>query len=191
MLEFENMIKNAMNDSNVRAIILDIDSGGGEASHMAHVASAIREFRASKPIVAHFSGVCASAAYYIASQCTELYASIGSDWVGSIGTMMVVGKENENTRAPYSYTPVYATKSTDKNQIFTEAANGKQDRLKQLIDLTNEQFHENVMLGRPSISEEMLDGRIMNASEALKFNAIDGIKRLDDIIEELILKLEL
>jgi hypothetical protein len=72
---------------NIAAHMLEIDSGGGEATNIETVARFIRN-NIKKPVVAWFNGTCASAAYYIASACDEIYASEPTDQVGSIGVLL-------------------------------------------------------------------------------------------------------
>jgi ClpP class serine protease len=62
-----NDLQAALDDPTVSAIILNIDSPGGEASGANELAQAVYEARGSKPIVAYVGGTGASAAYWIAS----------------------------------------------------------------------------------------------------------------------------
>jgi protease-4 len=153
---------------------------------MPHVAQAIRNFKSEKPILTHFSGVCASAAYYIASQTNKIYASLGTDIVGSVGTMCSLRRINtENKNAEFIYESIYATKSTEKNFEFEQIKEGNPAPMREnILDPMNEQFHADVLLGRPNINKEIFTGKAMLASSAIKFNMIDGIKRLDEVIAE-------
>lgn len=77
----------AMADKQVKAILLDIDSPGGEATGMFSLAAKVREVSAVKPVVAVVNDMAASAAYGIASQATEVVVSPTSI-VGSIGVVL-------------------------------------------------------------------------------------------------------
>lgn len=81
-------IRDAVSDRQVKAILLDIDSGGGEASGMFSLAAAIREANAEKPVTAVINDTCCSAAYGIASGAGEIVVSETSI-VGSIGVLLV------------------------------------------------------------------------------------------------------
>lgn len=186
MLSFENILKQFLNDSTIGAVVLDMDSGGGEASYMHNVAQTLQSFRAAKPILGYFSGVCGSACYYIGSQTTKLYASSPTDLVGSIGTMVNLKRPNpENKTAEYITESIYATKSTAKNQEFEQALKGNPETLiKNLLDPFNEQFMNDVLIGRPAINKDALDGRAINSSKAIDLYMIDGIKNFESVIEE-------
>lgn len=76
----------AVDDRQVRAILLAIDSPGGEVSGVSDLARLIRAAGEEKRIVAHVDGVAASAAYWLASAADEVVAS-ESAVLGSIGVV--------------------------------------------------------------------------------------------------------
>ncbi len=80
-------LDDAAADPNVKAIVMDIDSPGGEATGMFSLAAKVREIAAVKPVVAVVNDMAASAAYGIASQATEIVVSPTSI-VGSIGVVL-------------------------------------------------------------------------------------------------------
>lgn len=74
----------AMDDPAVRAVMIHLDSPGGETNGCAELAAMIHARRGEKPIVAMVSDGAASAAYWIAAACDEIVVS-PSAYVGSIG----------------------------------------------------------------------------------------------------------
>lgn len=79
----------ALDDPQVRGIVLNIDSPGGMANGADELATAIAAARGKKPIIAYASGQAASAAYWIASAADKIVLSEGSE-VGSIGVVMAI-----------------------------------------------------------------------------------------------------
>jgi len=79
----------ALNDSAVRAISLDIDSPGGSMAGVQELADTVFAVRGLKPITAQVSDMCASAAYWIASQADSIAANETAT-VGSIGVYSVM-----------------------------------------------------------------------------------------------------
>lgn len=77
----------ALDDPAVSAILLAIDSPGGEATGINELANTIYAARGVKPIVAYIEGIGASAAYWIAS-AADLVVVDATARVGSIGTVM-------------------------------------------------------------------------------------------------------
>lgn len=72
--------------SDVSAIVLRVDSPGGQIHGIPRAVEALRAVAAKKPLYAVCDGVVASAAYWLASQAQEISLSRGS-WVGSVGVL--------------------------------------------------------------------------------------------------------
>lgn len=77
----------ALDDPKIKAIMLNIDSPGGEASGTGELAEAIFAARGQKPITAYVGGMGCSAGYWLASAAdnividpTALLGSIGVKW---------------------------------------------------------------------------------------------------------------
>lgn len=79
-------IGTAGRDPKVHAIILDLDSPGGEAIGAFEAAALIRAVDQAKPVFAIANGMAASAAYALASGCRAIIAT-PSAIVGSIGVV--------------------------------------------------------------------------------------------------------
>lgn len=80
-------LREAEADPDVRAVLLDIDSPGGEATGMFAAAKLVSAVNKTKPVVAFVNDVAASAAYGIASAASEIIVSPTS-MVGSIGVVL-------------------------------------------------------------------------------------------------------
>lgn len=76
----------ALHNPQVRAILLAIDSPGGEATGVNEFAEIVYQARGQKPIVAYVEGLGASAAYWIASACDEIVCD-ATAMLGSIGVV--------------------------------------------------------------------------------------------------------
>lgn len=86
-----NMIQSelaaAVADPDVKRILFDVDSGGGEVAGCAETASMIRDAGKVKPTMAFVDSSCYSAAYWLASAANKLVA-LPSGGVGSIGALI-------------------------------------------------------------------------------------------------------
>lgn len=81
-------VAQAAADPNVRSILLDLESPGGEAVGAFEAAAAVREAAAAKPVVAVINGMAASAAYAIASAATRIVTT-ETGVSGSIGVVLL------------------------------------------------------------------------------------------------------
>jgi ClpP class serine protease len=79
-------IRKAASQSDVRSVLLEVDSGGGSAVGCVEVGKLVAELDAQKPVTAFTSSLCCSAAYAIAAGARERWAT-PSAMVGSIGTI--------------------------------------------------------------------------------------------------------
>ncbi len=79
----------AMADSQVRSIMLRIDSPGGEANGVQELAAQIRAASAIKPVTAYVEGWGTSAAYWFAAAARRIFCA-PSALLGSIGTRMAL-----------------------------------------------------------------------------------------------------
>jgi signal peptide peptidase SppA len=87
-------LRQATNDPNVKAIVLDVDSPGGDVDGVDELATEIYNARKQKKITAISNCLCASAAYYLASQATELVVS-PSSLTGSIGVYTTIEDDSK------------------------------------------------------------------------------------------------
>lgn len=182
----ETIRKNDLKE-NVVGHLLRIDSPGGQATYVETFARFVRE-EVKKPVHAHVSGMCASAAYYIASACDKIYANEANDLFGSIGAMSswwdykpMLEKEGA------VYHMVVADQSDLKNKISLDADQGDYEGLKgKILNPVAEQFIATVKEFRPSlVLAEAYRGQIYNAREALTIKMIDGFATERQVIGNL------
>lgn len=80
-------IEEAQNDSNIKGILLNVNSPGGAVPPSIEIAYAIKALKEHKPVVAYASGIMASGSYYASIYANKIIANPGSI-VGSIGVIM-------------------------------------------------------------------------------------------------------
>ena len=104
-------IKNANEDLGIRAILIEVDSGGGSPVAGEEIANAIKASK--KPVVAVIRNVGASSAYWAISSADKIFASANSD-VGSIGvTMSYLSNVEKNKKEGLSYEQITSGKYKD------------------------------------------------------------------------------
>lgn len=92
--ELATDLQAALDDPKVRAIVLNVDSPGGEATGINELADMIHAARGKKPIKAYVGGTGASAAYWIASAADEVVVD-DTALLGSIGVVVEVAVRKE------------------------------------------------------------------------------------------------
>ena len=80
-------LKQAVEDNSVRAIVITIDSPGGEVTASDLLYNAIKRAREKKPVVVSMGALAASGGYYAALGASHIYAN-DTTFTGSIGVIM-------------------------------------------------------------------------------------------------------
>lgn len=173
-------------DENVIAVLLDIDSGGGQVAGTGEFAEYIYNY--PKRIEAYTDGGIASAAFHIASATKKINVNPNSDYIGSIGTMFkTLLLDGYFEKLGAKVVEEYATKSTKKNYAYRELKKGNsQILIKEELDPINEMFHAKVKMYRPDMSEEAYDGHhTVIMEDALSKGLIDAIADKKTVINSL------
>lgn len=182
-----NKLREMADDDNVIGLVLDIDSPGGSCSAIPPMLEAIGYARSKgKPVYVH-ADCCASAAYWVASQCDAIYMDNDLSEVGSIGAMAVfVDNSATNPITGERTLVIYADESSEKNRAYREALAGNYEAVKAELQPLVNQFQNAVVAGRPNIQKDekgVLSGAMFGTSDALRLNMADAKKTLSETIE--------
>ncbi|MFT8898347.1 MAG: signal peptide peptidase SppA [Acetobacter sp.] len=176
-------LSDAGKDSNVKGLLLDIDSPGGAVTGGEELHDAVERFAHNKPVVATMRGMGASAGYMIALPSKRIFAE-RSTLTGSIGVLMeapefsgVLNKIGVNVQELVSG-PLKGQPSLTK-PISPEGHVMLQGVVSNLYD----QFVTMVVTGRHMPEEKvrsLADGRPYTGEQALKVGLIDNIGGKED-----------
>jgi len=174
-------ISEAADNPSVSNIVLEINSGGGQADGISDLAALIRKTAQlpDKRVVAYVEGIGASAAYWIASAANHIVASKAS-MVGSIGVVFTLtkGEDDERLEIVSSVSP--------KKRPDVSTAEGR-SQIQRWADRLGEVFLSDVAENRGVSYEEAFDlfgqGDMLIASEALERGMIDEIGTLEGLLE--------
>ena len=87
VIEMKLALEQAMNDSRVKAIVLRIDSPGGEVTASDTIYHAVKQANERKPVVVYMDSMAASGGYYVACGARKVIAN-SNTWTGSIGVII-------------------------------------------------------------------------------------------------------
>ncbi|MCA9013706.1 MAG: S49 family peptidase [Planctomycetaceae bacterium] len=189
MVYLKRQIRQLANDSDIAGIVLQIDSPGGTVAGTADLAVEVASAREKKPVYAFCEDLTASAAYWIASQCTKVFANNKTAMIGSVGTY--VGLYDLSGMAEKEGIKAIVIKSTDLKGAGFPGAEITEQQIsvwQELIDKTQSQFTQGVSSGR-SISiaeaEKLATGRVYVAEDALSLGMIDEIASFEIMLADL------
>lgn len=167
-------------ESGARTIVLDIDSGGGEAYGAFSCANELRSLCNEYDIelLAYVDGACCSAAYAIACVADEIVTNLYSE-VGSIGVLVCL---HDTTKAmeDAGVKTVYITGGKDKVPFDTDGT-FKKDFLNDLqykVDFLYSEFVDHVSKYTGLRPEEIRDteAKTFIAPDALKLGLVNSVK---------------
>lgn len=185
-------IREAVEDSSISQILLDIDSPGGSVYGIQEAAAEIRSAAAQKPVVAISNSLAASAAYWLGAQATELYVTPSGE-VGSIGVYSAheyIGEALKKQGIDITLLSAGEFK-TEGNPFEPLSEAAKAYQLKRINDYYGA-FTSDVAKGRgvstSTVAQNMGNGRVLGAEDALKARMVDGIASFNDLIAKLTAK---
>jgi len=179
-------IRRATADSEVKGIILDIDSGGGgitASDILYHELLRFKEAQDGRVIVSIFGDMAASGAYYLA-MASDVILAHPTTVTGSIG--VIIQAYNFKELAAKIGIKDVTVKSGDNKDLFNPFEDVKPEQralFQKLIDSMYDRFVTLVATGRKMDKEavrRLADGRIFSADEAFENNLIDGIGYWED-----------
>jgi len=195
-------LSRAKKDKHVRAVILKVDSPGGEVLASDEINKAIQKFqeKSGKPVVCSMGSLAASGGYYVSAPCRwivadelTLTASIGviMETVNYRSLMNKVGVEPVVYKSGKFKDMLSGMRST--NEIPPEEHAMMQD----LISQTYRQFTNVVVTGRGAAHNlnttngfalsshwaDYADGRVLSGADALKYGFVDQLGDFDDAVK--------
>ena len=177
-------------DDDVKAVVIRINSGGGDAYASEQLWHAITELRKVKPVVVSMGGAAASGGYYMACNASWIIAE-PTTLTGSIG---IFGMFPDMTDLMTKKLGIrYDEVKTNKNTLFSPAALYKPlnadelDALQAYIDNGYLVFKTRVADGRKmSLDdvEKIAQGRVWLGKDALKIKLVDQLGTLETAISK-------
>lgn len=176
---FGALIRRAVDDPGISAIVIDVDSPGGSVFGVEELAATIRGLKGRKPILAVANTMMASAAYWIASQADEIIASPSSQ-VGSIG---VIGVHQDlsgaEAKAGVKTTLIAAGKFKTEGNSLEPLSEEARAAMQKHVDAYYGAFVRDVAKGRgvtaAAVRDGFGEGRAVTAVEAVKVGLADAV----------------
>ena len=179
-------LEDLMNDDDVKAVVLRINSGGGSAYASEQIWHQISELKKKKPIVVSMGGMAASGGYYISAPANWIVAE-PTTLTGSIG---IFGMFPDMSGLLTQKLGVkFDEAKTNKNSSFgsiTRPVNAEEmGILQQYIDRGYSLFRKRVADGRKMTTEQVeaiAQGRVWLGQDAIKIKLVDQLGGLDQAV---------
>jgi len=180
-------IAEALNDPDIKGIVLDIDSPGGTVDGTLELADIIFQGRDKKPIVAYSDGIMASAAYWIGSAAHEIYISGDTTQTGSIGVVAThVDYSQYEKKLGIKTTEVYAGKYKRLVSQYKPLSKDGKDELQDRVDYLYSVFVDTIARHRgvssDTVLKNMADGKVFTGKQGITAGLVDGVSTMDRLI---------
>ena len=177
-------LEQARNDDDVRAVVLEVDSPGGEVTASDMIYNAVVKTRAKKPVVVYMESLAASGGYYVSCGGKYLMANETSI-TGSIGVII------QTLNYQQLFDKIGLASVVFKSGKFKDMLNGarpmtqeERDYIQSFVMKTYEKFLGIVAKERnlpaDALRNGIADGRILSGRDALDNKLIDGLGQIED-----------
>jgi len=183
--QIEDLLDQAAQDSNVRAVVLRVNSPGGGVVASNEIYQALLGF--DKPVVVSMGDVAASGGYYIS--CAAEYIVANPDTLaGSIGVIsQFTNLEGLLDKIGVDVLVITSGPAKDMGSPFREMTPEEQAIWEEIITQAYEGFVEVVAEGRDLPLDEvreLADGRVYSGRQALELGLVDELGLLERAIEK-------
>lgn len=173
----------ATKDPDTKAIVLNMRSPGGAVAGIPELAAKIRAAREVKPVIASVNHLAASAAYWLASQATEIAIS-PSGMAGNIGVLAV--REWEEDAEGRKRVVVSAGERKAQASGVEPPDDESIARMQSRVNAIYSQFVGDVAMGRGIDPDHVINeygkGETLSAEECVKCGAADRIETLEQTL---------
>ncbi len=181
------LLKKALKDDKIKAVVLKINSPGGTVSMSQTLAKKVGQLvKKDKLVVVSMGDIAASGGYYIASAANRIFAEPGT-LTGSIGVIMdLMNFTGISQKLGISANVIKSGPYKDIGSPFRPMTPAEHNILQGIVDDSYNQFVQAVALGRnmPTDKVKLLaNGSIYTGKQALQNHLIDEIGDCDDAID--------
>ncbi len=174
------------NDSNIKAVVIRINSGGGSAYASEQMWRAIQLLKKKKPVVVSMGGMAASGGYYMACGADYIVAE-PTTLTGSIGIFGMVPDVTGllTQKLGLHFDVVKTNEASDFGAMGRAFNDGESRAMQAYVDRGYALFLRRVAAGRRMTTDRVdsiAQGRVWTGQQALKLGLVDSLGTLRDAI---------
>lgn len=182
--QLEALFSKAESDPDVKGILLELDSPGGEASGVFDLASIISN--AQKPVWATSNEMAFSGAYAIGAAASRVVVP-RTGRVGSVGVItMHVDQSKRDATQGYVYTPIYAGAKKADGNPHAPLTDSARERMQAMVDSLYSLFVSHVAIerGMSEAAVRATEAGTFSGTEAVDVGMADAVQSFNDTLAE-------
>ncbi len=181
-------IEKLMNDDEVKAVVLRINTGGGSAYASEQIWHSLKQLKARKPLVVSMGGMTASGGYYMSSIANWIVAE-PTTLTGSIGIFGMFPDMSGllTDKLGVKFEEVKTNRNAGFGTLARPFNEEEMSYLNQYIDRGYRLFRSRVAEGRRLTDgqvEKVAQGRVWLGQDAVKIGLVDQLGGLDEAVKK-------
>jgi protease-4 len=180
------VIKRFLDDSDMKAVVVRIDSPGGAVAPSQEIYDELRKLAEKKTVVCSMGNLAASGGFYVAMGCPHVLAEPGT-LTGSIGVIsMFPNVKGLADRFNVKMETVKSGKLKDAGSPFRDMTPEDRAYWQGLVDQVYKQFLQAVVEARELPEEQVrriADGRVITGQQAQEIGLIDELGNFNDAVD--------
>lgn len=180
----------SLTDSNIKRILLMVDSGGGQVNGVSDLAAFLTKAAKIKPMITHTTGNLCSAAYWLGS-CASTITASDTATIGSIGAMLIHSEYTEMMKeAGINVTVVrsgpYKYLGNQFEKLSEDALAELQGDINSAEAIFVKRIAANRNKGEDYVRQQMGKGRTFIAQTAKDVGLVDAVYSYDDMMSKVL-----
>ncbi|MBI3046131.1 MAG: signal peptide peptidase SppA [Candidatus Harrisonbacteria bacterium] len=180
-------LKSAATDPDIKAVILKIESPGGDVNSTNLIWNEINKLKTSKkPVIAFFNYIAASGAYYISAPADKI-VSTPETWTGSIGVIFQsLNLYGLTEKLGVKMMTIKSAANKDMLSPYRQPEPEGEKIMQALVNESYDAFVGVVSQGRKMNEvkvRKLADGRIYSARQAKENGLVDEIGYFEDAVK--------
>jgi protease IV len=179
-------IRKARKDEGIKAIVLRVNSGGGDGIASEIIWREVALAASEKPVIVSMGDLAASGGYYIAAPATKIVAQPNT-LTGSIGVFGVIPNMQQlfKEHLGITFDEVKTNRNSGVGNLMRPLSPFEMQLLQQHVDRFYDHFLERVAAGRGmtiQAVDSIAQGRVWSGTDALKIGLVDALGGLDEAV---------
>lgn len=179
----------AMDDESVKAVLINVNSPGGNYSGTPEAATKIYKRRGEKPIIGIADTMAASAAYWIGSAVDKLFVTQSGN-VGSVGVFSIhedwsAALANEGVKISIMRVPEFKAEGTPYEPLTEDFVKHESEQLGRIYGEFVDAIAKNRGTSVANVRETYGKGRVVDARQAVSLGMADGVATFEQVLNRM------